>query len=384
MSDKERFIAELYPAARRVSRETDMAWETILAQAAQETGWGKRVLAGTNNIFNIKADTGWHGPSKTFNVWEIEGGKKVWKDQSFRVYASIDEALRDRVAFLRDNPRYARAGLFEEGTLGNFEKEAAALQKAGYATDPRYAQNLVRVFHGATMRSGVLLAEGQAPDESRIAKPPIRHSGESLRFGSRGPEVHKLQLELNALGYHDADGRALRADGDFGGRTKEALQAFQRAHGIDPIAVVGPRTRAALREAECHLTPVDPAHPDHVLHDQGVAAVQRLDAETGRQRDTQSERLAASVTQLAKESGLTRIDHVVAGNNGNVFVVQGGLDDPARRVAHMPMQAALAAPVSESFRQLAQHQPAVPEQAAVPVRQAHFEHHEGLRRAPAP
>jgi peptidoglycan hydrolase-like protein with peptidoglycan-binding domain len=202
--------------------------------------------------------------------------------------------------------------------------------------------------------------------------------------GAPDIDVRHLQRELTRLGYRDAFGHVLKIDGDFGDRSKEAVQAFQRAHDIDPIGVVGPRTRAALRDAQRHPTPVDPAHPDHTLHRQVEAAVQRLDAETGRQRDTQSERLAASVTRLAKESGLTRIDHVVAGNNGNVFVVQGGLDDPARRVAHMPMQAALATPVSESFRQLAQHQSAFPEQAAVPVRQAHFEHHEGLRRTPAP
>jgi len=67
MNEKERFIAELYSAAIEVSRETGMAWQTILAQAAQETGWGQHQLPGTHNIFNIKADPSWHGPSQTFN-----------------------------------------------------------------------------------------------------------------------------------------------------------------------------------------------------------------------------------------------------------------------------------------------------------------------------
>ena len=129
MSDKENFIAGLYPAATKISQETGMSRELILAQAAQETGWGKHVLSGTNNIFNIKASGDWTGPTKTFNVWEIEGGKKVWKDQDFRVYDSVEETLRDRVKFLQENQRYAKAGLFDEGTKGNFEKEAAALQR---------------------------------------------------------------------------------------------------------------------------------------------------------------------------------------------------------------------------------------------------------------
>jgi len=388
MNDKERFIADLYPAARKISRETGMAWETILAQAAQETGWGKKVLPGTNNIFNIKADAGWHGPSKTFNVWEIENGKKVWKDQSFRVYGSVEEALRDRVEFLRQNSRYAKAGLFAEGTLGNLEKEAAALQKAGYATDPFYARSLAAVFNGPTMQRGIQLAGGQELRSSHATDPKSAPHEASLQFGVHGSEARHLQATLSKLGYRDASGHALKPDGDFGDRTKEAVQAFQRAHGIDPIGVVGPQTRAALRQAEHHATPVDPAHPNHALHRQSIAAVHRLDASLGHHRDGHSERLEASVTRLAKENGLTRIDHVVMGAKGNVFVVEGGLDDPARRVAHMPLQTALGTPVAESFRQLAQQpQPNATVSHGVEQThqaQTHFEHHEGLRRALAP
>ena len=382
MDDKERFIAGLYPAARKVSRETGMAWETILAQAAQETGWGKRVLPGTNNLFNIKADAGWHGPSKTFNVWEIEGGKKVWKDQPFRVYGSIEEALGDRVQFLKHNPRYAKAGLFAADTLGHFEKEAAALQKAGYATDPAYARSLIAVFNGATMQRGIRLAEGQVPANTPATRMGTARSEAMLQVGMHGPDVHHLQVELNQLGYRDAHGHALKPDGDFGERTKQALQAFQRAHGIDPVGLVGPHTRAALHQAGHHPTPVDPAHPDHALHRQSVAAVHRLDAGLGHHRDEHSERLEAGVTRLARENGITRIDHVVL-RNGTVFVVEGGLDDPARRIAHMPVQTALATPVAESFQQLASlphaHSNATPHPAHAP-----FEHQEGPRRVPPP
>jgi putative chitinase len=201
----------------------------------------------------------------------------------------------------------------------------------------------------------------------------------------RGIDVCHLQQQLTRLGYRDAHGRPLKPDGDFGDRTREAVQAFQRAHGIDPLGVVGPQTRAALRQAGHHPTPVDPAHPDHALHRQGMAAVHRLDAGLDHPRDEHSARLEASVTRLAKQSGLTVIDHVVISRNGNVFVVQGGLDDPARRVAHMPLQVALATPAAESFRQLATHPPRAPDRAIEQTHQARpFEHHEGLRRVLAP
>lgn len=144
LNGKEKFIADLYPAATTISQETGMSRELILAQAAQETGWGKHVLPGTNNIFNVKASAGWVGPTKTFNVWEIENGKKVWKDQDFRVYGSVEEALRDRVKFLEENHRYANAGLFDEGTKGNLEKEATALQKSRLCDRPKLCETIGR------------------------------------------------------------------------------------------------------------------------------------------------------------------------------------------------------------------------------------------------
>lgn len=157
--NKIEFIKKLYCAARMVSDETGASWELILAQAAQETGWGEKVLPGTNNVFNIKADSSWDGPSKVFNVWEMKNGKKVWQDDPFRVYANYTEALRDRVKFLKENPRYGKAGLFDPGVKGNLEKEAQALQKAGYATDPNYAESLAEVAHGKTMKRAIKEAQ---------------------------------------------------------------------------------------------------------------------------------------------------------------------------------------------------------------------------------
>lgn len=363
MSDKEKFIAELYPASRRVSQETGMAWETILAQAAQETGWGQRVLPGTNNIFNIKAGGGWVGPTKNFNVWEIVDGKKVWMDQSFRAYSSVEEALRDRVQFLKENPRYTKAGLFDHSTLGNLEREADALQKAGYATDPNYAHNLAAVFNGRTMQRGI--ARAVKPDlelHARVASvsAPVMAGG-IRKHAENLDETRHLQHLLNKLGYRDAFGHSLRVDGDFGDRSREAVHAFQQAHGLPQVDHVGPRTREALRSAERSPSPVDPSHPDHALYRQALAGVHRLDHEHGRAPDAGSDRLAASLTRLAKENGLIRVDHVVLSiDNGtvkrgeNVFVVQGAMGDPAHRLAYMKTQVAIDAPVAESFRQLEQ------------------------------
>ncbi|MDO8594918.1 MAG: peptidoglycan-binding protein [bacterium] len=63
----------------------------------------------------------------------------------------------------------------------------------------------------------------------------------NLAEGSRGEAVRQLQQKLQTLGYFTAS-----ATGYFGPITRAAVINFQRARGIDPIGLVGPKTRAAL------------------------------------------------------------------------------------------------------------------------------------------
>lgn len=67
-----------------------------------------------------------------------------------------------------------------------------------------------------------------------------------LKRGSKGTEVAYVQAILMDLGY---DLQPYGADGDFGRKTEEAVKAFQRAHGLEPDGIVGPRTYAALENA---------------------------------------------------------------------------------------------------------------------------------------
>jgi murein DD-endopeptidase MepM/ murein hydrolase activator NlpD len=63
-----------------------------------------------------------------------------------------------------------------------------------------------------------------------------------LVAGTSGWDVAALQFMLAWHGFPSA-----RFDGIFGPRTRAALVRFQRWAGIDPIAIAGPRTLAALR-----------------------------------------------------------------------------------------------------------------------------------------
>lgn len=95
------------------------------------------------------------------------------------------------------------------------------------------------------------------------------------------------------------------------------------------------------------------------LLEQAERAVRQLDESLGRKYDSNSACMAASLACLAKQNGFDCIDHVVLSTDGpntragqNVFVVQGDLDDPAKRRAHMATSEAIAAPVEQSLARL--------------------------------
>ena len=275
-SSHNEFIAKLYPAAVQASKETGMSWELMLAQAALETGWGQKVLPGTNNIFNIKAGKGWQGESKTFHVWEIKNGKKIWIDDSFRVYKDYTEAFTDRTNFLQKNPRYAKAGLFDEGVKGDMLAEAKALQAAGYATDPNYAKQLAEIFNGRTMQNALAYARSQNPDLAE-SSPSISSKAHTETTTSK-PNIQQWQSDLNHLGYKGTNGKPLAVDGVIGPQTKSAIEAFQKDHGLAVDGVVGPKTLKALEEAKVKQQAAPESKKADVSAEQASASPVRNDA----------------------------------------------------------------------------------------------------------
>ncbi|MBJ7514743.1 MAG: hypothetical protein JHC82_00330 [Stenotrophomonas sp.] len=121
---------------------------------------------------------------------------------------------------------------------------------------------------------------------------------------------------------------------------------------------------------------------DRAMMDQVNRGVASLDATHGRTPDENSERMGGSLFCLAKENGLSRVDHVLLsqaneqGHAGtNVFVVQGDPSDPAHLRASMPTAVAAQTPLSESMEQAqqisqSQQQVAVQEQSQLQEQQA--------------
>jgi peptidoglycan hydrolase FlgJ len=149
------FVGRLWPHALDASRSTGIPPHFIVGQAALESGWGKgeiRQADGTPsfNLFNIKAGKSWSGKTVDVTTTEYVGGAARKQVERFRAYGSYAEALADYSKLLTSNPRYA-------GVIGQQDSTAfaRALQQAGYATDPMYADKLVRVIGSATLRQGL-------------------------------------------------------------------------------------------------------------------------------------------------------------------------------------------------------------------------------------
>lgn len=142
-ADSSEFIAQLAQPAKLASQQSGIPHHLILAQAALESGWGQRQILTRDgkpsyNVFGIKASANWKGETTDIMTTEYEAGEAKKVRASFRVYSSYLEALTDYVRLLSKNPRYAAVT-----TAPSAEQGARALQAAGYATDPDYAQKLV-------------------------------------------------------------------------------------------------------------------------------------------------------------------------------------------------------------------------------------------------
>lgn len=167
-ADRINFIASIYSAAVKVSSKTGLSVELMLAQAAEETGWGAKVFEGSYKLFGIKADRSWTGPYVEGYTHEVINGVSTSVIAKFRVFTSYEDALQQRADFLLSNPRYN--GILEQGTLGDYAKEAVVLQSAGYATNPNYATNLIGIVSKGTLPKAILFAQAQI-EQANLTSP---------------------------------------------------------------------------------------------------------------------------------------------------------------------------------------------------------------------
>lgn len=195
--------------------------------------------------------------------------------------------------------------------------------------------------------------QGQTQTENRQAQRAAT-SDAVLRHGGKGEDIRHLQDTLNKLGYRDHQGRVLSEDGDFGDRTREALQAYQQAHGLKVDGIAGPQTLEALKKSEQAPLLSDPRHPDNAMFQQALEGMERLGPQAFKSRQEMENAAAVAVFE-ARASGLKKIDHVMQSSNGTgLFAVQGAPNDPAHHRVHLDRIQAAAQPIEKSTVQIQQ------------------------------
>ena len=150
------FVASLLPIAKEFASRLQLDPKVMVAQAALETGWGKFVMrtidgVSSHNLFGIKADRNWNGPSTMVNTLEFKSGELQQTKAAFRSYNNHEESFQDYVDFLNSNGRYDKA----LGNTKNVKGFLDELQAAGYATDPDYADKIYQIYRSETFNNAV-------------------------------------------------------------------------------------------------------------------------------------------------------------------------------------------------------------------------------------
>ncbi|MFZ6744386.1 flagellar assembly peptidoglycan hydrolase FlgJ [Undibacterium sp. JH2W] len=141
------FQEKLAAHAEQASQETGIPAKFMLGQAALESGWGRREIktadgSSSHNIFGMKATKGWKGKTVDAVTTEYVNGVAQRKVEKFKSYDTYADAFKDYAKLITKNPRY-------ENVLANAKDAtsfAQGLQKAGYATDPEYANKLTKII----------------------------------------------------------------------------------------------------------------------------------------------------------------------------------------------------------------------------------------------
>lgn len=122
--------------ARRQMKKYGVPASITLAQGMLESGYGSSYLANVaKNHFGIKAYSGWNGP-----IVRADDDKK---QEPFCKFNTVEEGYEYHSLFLLNNKRYASLFLLDPT---DYESWAIGLKKAGYATNPKYAESLIRII----------------------------------------------------------------------------------------------------------------------------------------------------------------------------------------------------------------------------------------------
>jgi LysM repeat protein len=161
--NREEYINKYKDIAVRQMQSYSIPASIILAQACLESADGNSQLAReANNHFGIKCHN-WKGDTYTYSDDK--------ENECFRKYTNPEESFRDHSDFLRYRERYQF--LFELNTT-DYKAWAHGLKKAGYATNPNYAQMLIKIIEDYSLYKYDISDKSLSEKTKKIADEQIK------------------------------------------------------------------------------------------------------------------------------------------------------------------------------------------------------------------
>lgn len=150
------FIQSIWPYAVQAASLIGLDPKLLMAQAALETGWGHFIVSdsqgnSSNNLFNIKSPKHYDGDSVVIKTTEYLANTPIKMTASFKSYPTLEHSFQDYLDLIQGNARYKEA----VANAHDPKAYADALQKAGYATDPEYANKILAIYQGAELQQAL-------------------------------------------------------------------------------------------------------------------------------------------------------------------------------------------------------------------------------------
>lgn len=158
-----------------------------LAQGIHETGAGTSDLVlRSNNHFGIKCKSEWKGASVSHDD-DARG-------ECFRKYDNAFDSYRDHSDFLKNRPYYA--SLFKLDP-SDYKGWAYGLKKAGYATNPKYPQILIKLIEEYDLQQYTLIALGKVNENDVVYTSNVQNTESLDEAKTTEPMIQKAVVTVN-------------------------------------------------------------------------------------------------------------------------------------------------------------------------------------------
>jgi LysM repeat protein len=202
MASNQDFINQVAPFAVQTMRETKVLASLTIAQACLETGYGvSRLSSEYNNFFGIKGsgDAG----SVTLPTTEYKNGQPVKVDASFAKYSTPKGSFDRRAQLFLNGVSWDKNKYRNLIGVTDYRLACRLIQKDGYATDPAYADKLIKIIETYNLGSY---------DKQALTPPPVHKEEKGVYIVKAGDSLSKILGTSDPQKIHDVAQRNGIAD----------------------------------------------------------------------------------------------------------------------------------------------------------------------------